>query len=417
MFKKLQNKLLLMNLTIISVLMLAGFTSIYVFTYKDTQNSIQMELHRIAENNNTKPDKGHPNPNDENAPLDQNNPLMKSVTFTIITDSNWNIEDSDSFFDMDNDFLESAKEAVLNQNSDLGKFALEENEWAYLITAVQSGNKITFLDITSQQAMLRKLIYTFLFASLIMLVLIYIISRVLTNRSIRPIKEAFNKQKQFIADASHELKTPLAVIKTNVDVLTSNSDETVSSQSKWIHYIQSEIDRMNKLVYDLLYLAKVDDSEVKLIFSEFDLSNTIESVLLTMEANFYEKNLKLDYTIEPNIKIYGNKEQIIQVMMILLDNAVKYTSENGNIKLTLNKNNQTARIVVTNTGEGISNEHIDKIFDRFYRTDSSRTRKSGGYGLGLSIAKAIISGHQGKISAESILGKSTAFKVTLPTVK
>ncbi len=414
MFKKLRNKLLLMNLVMISILMFGGFTSIYVFTYNDVQSSIQMDLYRISDFQSH--GGGFKQPPDivvePKVPKDALS--NRSVSFILLTDSNWHIVNSTTYFDMDSSFFEAAKAAAKKDNSDYGTIDLEDNHWAYLITPYVDGYKLVFLDVSNQQALLTRLIYTFLVVAVIMLLLIFLISRFLTNKSIQPVKAAFDKQKQFIGDASHELKTPLAVIQTNVDVLLSNSESTVASQTKWLHYIQSEAQRMNKLVHDLLYLTQVDHSDMKMIFTDYDLSQSIESTLLTMEAIAYEKNLQLNYAIDPGIKINGNSEQITQVVMILLDNAIKYASKNGTVHLSLNKHNQHVHLILTNTGEGISNEHLDKIFDRFYRLDPSRTRNSGGYGLGLSIAKAIVDLHGGKISVSSIVGQSTTFKVKLP---
>lgn len=158
-----------------------------------------------------------------------------------------------------------------------------------------------------------------------MLIVIFFTSRFFANRSIAPVKEAFNKQKQFIADASHELKTPLAVINTNADVLLANSDDTIHNQIKWLHHIKSETERMKTLTGDLLYLTEMEDSRVGLMFTNFNVSESVESVILTMEAIVYEKDISLTYEIEPGLTVRGSSEQIKQVVMILMDNAIKYT--------------------------------------------------------------------------------------------
>jgi signal transduction histidine kinase len=174
---------------------------------------------------------------------------------------------------------------------------------------------------------------------------------------------------------------------------------------------------MIKLTNDLLYLAQTDHSDIKLISTDFNLSETIENVILTMEAIIFENNMFLDYNIEPNIICYGNSEQIKQVVMILLDNALKYTNPNGKISLSLKKYNNKAILTISNTGKGIPEEYLNNIFDRFYRLDKSRSKKSGGYGLGLSIAKSIVEQHKGKISVKSIINDITTFTVELPRIK
>jgi len=393
--------------------MMISFASIYLITYNNVHTDIDRELYRISElNRKTNENPNHPPPGVENAPP----PPKRSVSFTLITDSEWNIINISSIFDMDTSFYETVKKAALSQHTETGTFKLEDNYWAFITKPYFNGYRTVFLDITPQQGILTNLIYTFLIVAFIMLIFIFFISRFFANKSIKPIKEAFDKQKQFIADASHELKTPLAVINTNIDVLLSNGEEGINSQSKWLYYIKSEAERMTKLTNDLLYLAQIDYSDIKMIFANFNLSETIENVILTMEAVTFENNILLQYEIEPDIITYGNSEQIKQVGMILLDNAVKYTNRKGIIYISLKKYPNNSVLSVTNTGEGISEEHIDKIFGRFYRTDKSRTRAGGGYGLGLAIAKTIIELHGGKISVKSVLRESTTFRVELPRV-
>lgn len=431
MFRKLRNKLVALNLVIISILMLVAFSAIYFMTYSDVHKQINMDLFRIASfGNNHGPDRvAFPDtPQDNSNTNPPNNAITdpnaddflsldfgkeRSVSLLMITDETYTILNANSSLTLDDTFLETAKTLALKNGNAQGIFKLDGNYWAYLITPVTAGYEIAYLEVSAQQTVLINLIYTFLIVALIMLVFIYLISLFLTNKSIIPIKEAFDKQKQFIADASHELKTPLAVINTNADVLLANGDQTIASQSRWLEYIKSEANRMARLTNDLLYLTQVDHSDSKQIFTTFDLSDTVESTLLAFEAVVFEKGIDLDFTIEDGITYNGNKEQITQVILILLDNALKYTPEKGTIELTLSMHKEHPQLVIKNTGVGISPEHIEHIFDRFYRTDASRNRESGGYGLGLSIAKAIITGHGGQIRVESKVDAYTSFIVSL----
>ena len=462
MFTKLRNRFLVLNMVIISITMLIAFASIYIITYNNVNNEINMSLRRISgfgrdgmlpqppqitakaaqdgisgpfqseAGNIAGPDIGiiqpnHHNPDESNSDqnaLEQNNaaqpptsgnkPVDRFVTFAVITDSQWNIKTVVSLFKMDSPFYEEAKNIALSQNKENGKFRLDGNNWAYDIKPVTNGYRVTFLDISPQQSILTNLIYTFLAVALITLVLIFLISRFFANKSIKPVKDAFEKQKQFIADASHELKTPLAVIDTNVDVLLSNSADTIENQSKWLQYIKSASVRMAKLTNDLLYLTQVDHSDRKMIFTAFDMSETVQSAILTMEAIIYEHNLSLRYDIEPGLVTYGNCEEIKEVVMILLDNALKYTNANGSVDISLKRRHNDIVLAVSNTGEGIPEDQLGRIFDRFYRIDKSRSRALGGYGLGLAIAKAIIEQHKGRIYAKSVINEKTTFCVELP---
>lgn len=413
MFKELRNKFLILNLVIISVMMVIAFSTIYLITYNNVKRDINLELHKISDINKKQKDNMKepiPNFNTMTPPQD------RSLSFTLITDNDGKTVSLLSIFHMEEDFYEKAKEKALSFNSDNGRFKLDDNHWAFVKISYMNGYRIVFLDITRQQSILTNLILTFLAVALLMLVAIFFISRFFANKSIAPIKEAFEKQKQFIGDASHELKTPLAVINTNVDVLLSNGEDSINSQKKWLNYIKSEVERMSKLTNDLLYLTQIDYSDVKMIFSNINLSETIENVILTMEAVIFENNILFDYDLEEGLTLHGNNEQIKQVVMILLDNAVKYTEPKGTINLSLKKINSNATLSITNTGKGISEDHLSRIFDRFYRIDKSRERKSGGYGLGLSIAKAIVEHHGGKIYARSVVNYSTTFIVELPSL-
>jgi signal transduction histidine kinase len=394
--------------------MLLSFITIYLITYKNVQKSIDLELSRISEYNPRPKDiSKDPKPNFNNFSI----PPERTVSFTLITNNEGTITNIISIFDMDEDFYESAKNTSLSKSSDKGSFKLDDSHWVFIKAQTHDGYRISFLDTTSRQAILNNLVYTFSFVALITLVAIFFVSRFFANKAIQPIKEAFDKQTQFIGDASHELKTPLAVISTNVDVLLSNGEDSINTQSKWLHYIKSEVERMSKLTNDLLYLTQVNYSDVKMIYSDFVISDAVESSILTMEAIIFENDINLDYKIEPNLTIHGNKEQIKQVVMILLDNALKYTDQKGKINLTLKRDYSSIILSITNTGKGISEENQGRIFDRFYRVDKSRSRNSGGYGLGLSIAKAILEQHGGKISVKSVLNESTTFEIELPMNK
>jgi len=406
--------------------MIIAFISIYLITHSNVRNDINMEMNRLSDFNR-KPNNSiqkHElnNPQDPKPDNNINNneepPVERSISFTLTIDNNKKLISYFSVFDMNEAFYEAAKQKALAESSNNGRFKLEDTNWEFMLKQYpdNSGYKIVFLDITSRYAILTNLIYTFLAVALAMLIAIFFISRFFANKAIKPIKETFDKQKQFIADASHELKTPLAVINTNAEVLLSNGEDTINNQSKWLYYIKSEVERMTTLTNDLLYLAQVDNSDIKLISTDFDLSEAIENVILTMEASIFENNKLLDYNIEPNVVINGNSEQFKQVIVILLDNALKYTNPKGKISLSLKKNNTKALMTISNTGEGISEEHQARIFDRFYCVDKSRSRNSGGYGLGLSIAKAIVDQHAGKISVRSNLNENTTFTVEIPRI-
>jgi two-component system sensor histidine kinase CiaH len=425
MFTKLRNRFLIVNLATISVMMLVAFISIYTITYQDVRKDINMELHKVSESyqksqgdfdwQRSDGASREMTPEDSGTMDKGNLPPERSVSFMVQTDDDWNITDTNSKFDMDSEFYKLALQEAVSMNKDSGQFKLDGSHWIFNVQTTNEGTMTVFLDITAQQDILTNLIYTFTVVGSVMLIILFFTSRFFANRSITPVKEAFDKQKQFIADASHELKTPLTIINTNADVLLSNSEDTIHNQSKWLHYIKSETERMTRLTNDLLYLTEMDNSKSRMIFTKFNMSEAVENIILTMEAIIFEKHVSLHYDIEPDLTVQGNNEQMKQVVMILLDNAVKYTNPKGSVTISLKKQQNDVVLSVTNTGEGISSEHLTRIFDRFYRTDASRVRKQGGYGLGLAIAKSIIEQHKGEIYATSVVGQSTTFYVRLDT--
>ena len=238
------------------------------------------------------------------------------------------------------------------------------------------------------------------------LILIYVIAKKISNIIVKPVSESFEKQKQFVSDASHELKTPLAVIEANADVL-----EAEVGDNKWITYIQNEVQSMNKLVNDLLTLARMENIN-RDTYQKFDLSKEVKMSVAVFESMIYEKEIKLKTEVEDGIEFNGDKEDIKHIISILLDNAIKHTKEKGKIIVSTTKEKNNIKIDIKNQGDPIPEEEREKIFERFYRIDKARNRNEKRYGLGLSIAKGIIEKYNGTIEAISDKG-FTSFIVKL----
>jgi len=243
--------------------------------------------------------------------------------------------------------------------------------------------------------------------------IITVIAWLFSKSAVQPVEEAFVKQKELVANASHELKTPLTIISTNLSVVQSNKTKTVKENEKWLDNISLYINRMDSLILDMLELSKLENAELSKEI--FDFSQLVKRAGLSMDAACYEKNINLDTVITPDITLFSNSKQIERLILILLDNAVKYTNRGGNIDLGLTATNKKITLSVKNTGIGIPKEKLDKIFDRFYRTDAVRTSdENHSFGLGLAIAKAITDNLGGKINVESEEQKFTLFTVTFP---
>lgn len=242
-----------------------------------------------------------------------------------------------------------------------------------------------------------------------------LISQLLANMALKPVEESWKKQKQFVADASHELKTPLSVIMANNEIIASHASDTVESQMKWINNTRAESKRMAELVQNLLFLAKSDDG-LQVSMQETNFSDCVGITALTYDAVFYENQKSFTYEIARDVVVWGNEGQLKQLVDILLDNANKYSTGVGDVRLNLDVNSKHAVLTVSNQGAELTQEQLSHLFDRFYTVDQSRNKSNGGNGLGLSIAEMICQTHGGSIKASYEDGR-VCFTVTLPLNK
>ena len=272
----------------------------------------------------------------------------------------------------------------------------------------RSGDLLIVVDATLDFQNASQYLRTTLLVALIQWALLSAGAVWLIRRMVRPVDEAMEKQRQFVWDASHELKTPLAVISANAEVLSS---EVENSQP--LQYIQSEVKRTDQLVQNLLTLARMEKDAGQARHEKFDLSRALLSVALPFESAVFEAGKEIELRIPDGVSYTGSEEMIKQLTMILLSNAVKYSDEHGKIALALEAKGDKRIIRVHNTGPAIPREYQEKIFDRFFRVDSSHNREIPGNGLGLAIAKNIAEIHRGRITVQSEEGKGTEFTVFL----
>ena len=234
----------------------------------------------------------------------------------------------------------------------------------------------------------------------------------LARRAMGPIQKSWNQQRDFLADASHELRTPMAVVQASLDVIRSNPNELVSEQKQWLNNIGESVEEMATLVESLLFLARIDSQQHPIDKKTFALDQAITNALDPYKFLAETKKVNFAVSLTPGMELYGDEGRIKQVVCILLDNALRHTPAGGEIKVILQKINRSAQLTVSDTGEGIPMEHLKKIFERFYQVDPSRNK--GGAGLGLSIAKCIVEAHDGGIQAISKVGAGANFFIRLP---
>lgn len=407
-------------LTVFSILTLSLLSFIAIFNiqdYMEQRSSVINSLMMATDNNRMNKDFDIKNPlpdfngepdGKEPKPLDENTRFMDTVIYTVLLDSENNIVDiinhSNSQFDK-NEISEIAQELLSSnniKNQHIGFLYMDDYSYKYI-----KGNCLVIIDNEKINdnllASLRNSIFIFLLLDALGLA----VSKLIANRITQPVKESFEKQKQFIADASHELKTPLSVIIASSEAMENDSNP---NNKKWIRNIKNEAQRMNSLVTDLLELAR-NERESGIELEEGNLSKEIELTVLTFEGVAFENGVNLEYDIEDDILIKINPPAIKQLAEILLDNAMKHSFPDSTMHICLKNEKNTVQLIVENEGEEIPAGEEEKIFERFYRTDKSRNRNENRYGLGLAIAKNIAENHNAKISVHSQNGK-TVFKVT-----
>ena len=282
-----------------------------------------------------------------------------------------------------------------------------------------AGNPVTrvaFVDITVERGTLAALLANSMLIALACLSILFFISLVFATEAVRPLADSMEKQRRFVADASHELNTPLTVIISNIGLMMADSGETGDPRLERVMY---EAKRMKKLTKDLLYLARSDGPDKSaLVFSTLNLSELAEESALFFEPLIFEEGKSIVYEGDPDVRVRGSESHIKQLIEILLDNARKYSYDQTQITLRIKKQAQRKRAILTvnNCGDTIEPSKLGAIFERFYRADSAR-KENGGYGLGLSIAKSIVEQHDGSISVASNPESGTTFTVVLPLTK
>lgn len=418
MFKALKRRFLLSNMLLTMAVLLGAFAAIFSSAYLSARGDAKTKLLALPELYNQ--GSAVPIPSAGRALTylaDVKMSAQKTESayfFVILVNGDGAISANDPARDVMEEYYRSLVQKVWNQKGTRNVVTFpKEARQAYVVSSARyvGEYEVYFLDIAPYKSALSQLLRSFLWILPLSLLPVFLVSLYLAKRSVAPIEEAWQRQRQFVADASHELKTPLAILAANADALAT---EDGSEKEKWLGYIQDETRRMAKLVNDLLYLAKTDSAGQGQPAAVFNMSRCTRDMVTRYEAVAYERGISLQSDVADDVQITGEEEKVCKVISILLDNASKYTNENGSITLSLHKQKRTAVLTVENTGDGIPAAVIPHLFERFYRADKARTGENGSFGLGLSIAESIAQQIGGQLSAHSIEGKSTTFVFRLP---
>jgi len=400
--EKLKNKTFYTIFSIISIFIIVAIITFNTQSYQKEYNGIKTNITRI----NTM-FFGGPNRKPINQDYEKLNGkiIMDYDFYTFILDRNNKIIHQISHTDKEfNNKIISKANKIIDYNLS-SKIQINSLYFSDISYNFKSGEYLVIVDTSSIRYRLSSLFLISIFILGVSEILIYYVSKKITKWITDPVEQTFNKQKDFIADASHELKTPLAVITASIDCIKVNK-----KNEKYINNIKSESDRMNNLITKLLDLSKSENKTNKELYSLNNLSKIVEKRILVFEGLAFENNVEINSQIEKNIMFKCSPSDIDEVVSILIDNAIKHSYKNSIIKVNLYNDKNNIILDIINNGKDIPNDELDKIFERFYRSDKSRNRENNRYGLGLAIAKNIINNHNGEIkvfSKENI----TTFKI------
>ncbi len=281
--------------------------------------------------------------------------------------------------------------------------------YRYAVDADESITLLVFLNVQRELSTFQSFLYSSLLISLIGIVAVFVLIMLLSERIVRPIAQSYEKQKRFITDAGHELKTPITIINADVDVL-----EMENESSEWLSDIRTQATRLSALTNELIYLSRMEEDTPRVQMTAFPLSDVAEKIASSFAAVAKATDKQLSIEIQPMLSIKGDQKSIEKLISILLDNALKYTPGGGSIRFRLQKVTNRIQLVVFNSTDNVKKGNCDHYFDRFYRADSSRNSEQGGFGLGLAVARAVAEAHKGKIRAFSEDGESLTVEAVFP---
>lgn len=392
MLKKLRRQFILINMGLVGLVLLCVFAAVCVSNYQSLKSDVEHSLQLAVDQKFGGPQIGGIGGKPSSGPK-----LVAVATVQVDAEGTL-LTSNTGGASLSEDVLAEAVEQALQAAEPQG--TLEALGLFYAKRTTGEGTKLAFTDSSYLTGSMQGLILTSGLIGICGMVAFFGISLFLSKWALRPVERAWSQQRQFVADASHELKTPLTVILANNNILLSHPDQSIAAQKKWVDSTGEEALHMRHLVDDLLFLARSDAVQAKRIAASLSFSELCWSVLLQFEPVAYEKQIALNSEIQPDVNLEGDPTELKQLIHILLDNACKYAAGKGSVTVFLKNQQNSTVLTVQNTGSNIPKEDLPHVFERFYRSDKARSRE-GGFGLGLAIAKSIVDRHYGTISAES----------------
>ena len=409
MLRKLRLKFVAICMALVTAILAVVFISVYVSMTRNVENLSRQVLHQVLQDPSFG-ERGFFHP-EVGVDVPGGNRVLLPY-FTVEVWGNSAYVTGGTYSDLENtDTLKAILDTCLARAESEG----ELSDYSLRYSRQDNGlyQRIAFVDMSMETSILRSMMGPYLLIAFLSLLLLLGVSILLSYWAVRPVEKAWKQQRQFLSDASHELKTPLTVILSNAELLESAPLE--ERPARWADNIHSEAQQMKSLVEEMLTLARADNMVRTGEFAEVSLSEVAADCALAFEPVAFESGKALEYEITESIVVTGDHDKLYQLVSVLLDNAIKYGADGGTIRLSLQKLDRQIRLTVSNPGTPIPPEQLAHLFERFYRADASRGEKSG-FGLGLSIAKTIADEHKGLLWAESD-AVSTRFTFTMPLRK
>ena len=406
MIRKLQLKFVAICMALVTLVMATVLCAIYIAS----QNSLESLSHQVLRQviqMDTKQSGSRPGIDvtigEERIPLPYFSVEVWRGTAYVTGGTYSNLEDTEA--------LRTILDECMSQNTAEG--TIESYRLRYLRKDNGIYEKIAFVDMSMEQRISRDMLRPYVRTAAAALVLLLGVSILLSRWATKPVEKSWRQQRQFLSDASHELKTPLTVILSNAELL--EAADLPDKPARWADNIHSEARQMRSLVEEMLTLARADNMVRTAVLTEVSLSDIAADCALAFEPVAFEAGKPLEYQLAEDVTVLGDRDKLRQLVSALLDNAIKYGADGGTITLSLQKTERQARLTVANPGEPIPADQLSRLFERFYRADDSRGEKSG-FGLGLPIARTIAQEHKGTLNAESDT-VSTRFIYTMPLKK
>lgn len=419
MLRKLRLKFVALNMATVAVVLAVVFTAICVIDHQQSVARVHEALDAAVAHAGESPDRplggGDPlagqMPPEIGGKCGGSDPSIPVAVFSVGDDGALAAVQARTTASLADDVLAQAAEKLADAPEGFGNL---DSLGLFYAKRVAGGTAYLALADMSAASGWQALALTLAGVGMAALVAFLVISVFFSRWALRPVEHAWSQQRQFVADASHDLKTPLTVILANTSILLEHPERSVASQSQWVESTQHEAEQMQSLVGDLLLLAQTDEGAAKPPMERLDLADLVEGELLQFESVAFERGVELRSRLEADVAVCGNAPLLRKLAGTLLDNACKYADEGGQVDVELRRRARRVELAVRNTGFAIAPEDLPHVFDRFYRADKARTRDEGGYGLGLAIARAIAEEHGGTLSAASDETSGTTFTLTLP---